>query len=67
MYYICLNLFLEGQRKAKFELCGIEKKKNTDRINQLKNELKQLCTSLGKPFKVYILLEFKFITQDCVS
>ncbi|CAB3368711.1 Hypothetical predicted protein [Cloeon dipterum] len=41
----------EGQRKAKFELCGIEKKKNTDKINQLKNELKELCANLGKPIK----------------
>ncbi|XP_059483781.1 outer dynein arm-docking complex subunit 3 [Neocloeon triangulifer] len=41
----------EGQRKAKFEICGIEKKKNADKINQLKNELKELCANLGKPIK----------------
>ncbi|CAG2059639.1 unnamed protein product, partial [Timema podura] len=37
----------EGQRKAYFEECDLEKKKNTEKLRNLKKEIKQLYSQLG--------------------
>nr|CAD7460266.1 unnamed protein product [Timema tahoe] len=37
----------EGQRKAYFEECDLEKKKNTEKLRNLKKEIKQLYLQLG--------------------
>nr|CAD7400192.1 unnamed protein product [Timema cristinae] len=37
----------EGQRKAYFEECDLEKNKNTEKLRNLKKEIKQLYSQLG--------------------
>ncbi|XP_068082941.1 golgin subfamily A member 6-like protein 26 [Anabrus simplex] len=47
-----MKFFLsEGQRKAHYEECDAEKKKNTERMHQLKKEIKDLQSKVGKPDK----------------
>lgn len=52
---ITLSFFVkEGQRKAHYEECDAEKKRNIDKIRTMKKTIKQLQLQLGKPPKVRV-------------
>lgn len=51
---------LEGQRRAYYEECDAEKKKNMEKIRSLKKTIKQLHIQLGKPPKVEIIISHVF-------
>jgi len=42
-------LTAEGQRKAHFEECDAEKKRNVEKLRQLKKEVKEIRKKLAKP------------------
>lgn len=41
--------FSEGQRKAHYEECESEKKRNSEKVRQLKKEVKELQIKLSQP------------------